>query len=250
MHGISYAQPICIQYRKASDVSVGDPVYVELRRLIIEGRYSPGTRLVEERLAQDLGVSRTPIRQALARVAADGLVAIYPNRGAVVRTFTRDDLIDAYDLRATMEGYAAYRAAGRASAAQIERMERAAEALEISIGRSFASREEEIHYLVAQNEIFHGTVIDASANRRLQALLPTIVDVPMQYRSFAHYTPAERQVSNFFHRGILRALRAADGDRARSVMQEHIYHGRDVLLESLGEDKETRRTEERETLTL
>jgi DNA-binding GntR family transcriptional regulator len=214
-------------------MTVVDPVYSELRRLIIEGRYEPGMRLVEERLAQDLGVSRTPIRQALARVAAEGLVVLYPNRGAVVRAFTRDDLLETYDLRAAIEGYAAYRAAGRVTDAQLVLLEQAAQALEVSLERTFPSREEEIHYLVAQNELFHTTVIAASGNGRLQTLLPTIVDVPLQFRSFAYYTPDERRISNFFHRSILRALHDGDGDRARSVMQEHIYRGRDVLLESL-----------------
>jgi DNA-binding GntR family transcriptional regulator len=214
-------------------MNAGDPVYSELRRLIIEGRYGPGMRLVEERLAQDLGVSRTPIRQALARVAAEGLVTIYPNRGAVVRTFTHADLIDTYDLRAAMEGYGAYRAAERISDEQLLLLEQTSLALELSLQRHFASREDEIHFLVAQNEIFHTTIIEASGNQRLRTLLPTIVDVPMQFRSFAYYTVEERGVSNFFHRGILRALRDGDADRARSVMQEHIYRGRDVLLESL-----------------
>ncbi|NJN19323.1 MAG: GntR family transcriptional regulator [Oscillochloris sp.] len=216
--------------------SGSDPIYQRLRRLIIEGYYPPGTRLVEDRLARDLGVSRTPIREALTRVAIEGLVQITPNRGAVVRTFSREDLIDTFDLRAVIEGHAAYRAALRITSSDLEQLEQTAVALESFETRRFSERNEEVHYLVEHNHQFHAAIIAASANRRLQAILPMVVDVPMQYRSFFWYTRSERAISNFFHRGILHALRQRDADRARALMQEHIYHGRDVLLESLRND--------------
>lgn len=216
-----------------SSDTVIEPVYQQLRRLIIQGAYPPGARLVEERLAQDLGVSRTPVRQALARVAAEGLVRIYPNRGAVVRTFTPDDLIQAYDLRAVLEGYAAYQAARRIDAAQLAVLEHEAAALERSMQQMFASREEEVHVLVAHNQVFHDTIVRASGNARLADLLPLVVDVPLQFRSFYWYTDEERRLSNFFHRSILHALHTRDPDRARALMQEHIYSGRDFLLKSL-----------------
>jgi DNA-binding GntR family transcriptional regulator len=217
----------------AADQPGADQTYSQLRRLIIEGHYAPGARLVEDRLARDLGVSRTPVRQALARVASEGLVQIFPNRGAVVRTFSREDLTEAYDLRAVLEGFAAFRAATRIDAAQLAELAQAATALERSLERQFATRAEEVHFLVGENQRFHGTIIAASGNARLPGILPAVLDVPLQYRSFNWYTREERAVSNFFHRRILDALQAHDADRARAMMQEHIYRGRDVLLESL-----------------
>jgi DNA-binding GntR family transcriptional regulator len=216
-----------------TDTDPADPVYRELRRLIIEGVYSPGARLIEERLAADFGVSRTPVRQALARVAAEGLARIYPNRGAVVRSFTRDDLVQNFDLRAVLEGLAAHQAASRIDAGQIATLERAAAALEAAPQQPFASHSEEVRYLVQHNHTFHSTIIAASGNQRLADILPLVVDVPLQFRSFYWYGPEERGFSNFFHRGILNALRQRDPDRARAVMQEHIYYGRDFLLQSL-----------------
>jgi DNA-binding GntR family transcriptional regulator len=215
------------------DTAQIDPVYRELRCFIIEGRYAPGVRLIEERLAHDLGVSRTPIRQALARAAAEGLVRIYPNRGAVVRAFTRDDLVQTYDLRAVLEGYAAHQAAQRITPAQFAVLEAEHAALKSSIRRQFASREEEVHFLVEHNQVFHDTIISAGGNQRLVDLLPMVVVVPLQFRSFYWYGHDERQISNFFHGSILAALRLRDGERARALMQEHIYSGRDFLLKSL-----------------
>jgi len=216
--------------------SESDPVYRRLRRMILEGHYRPGARLVEDRLARDLGVSRTPVREALARVAIEGLVHAAPNRGAVVRSFTRADLLDSFELRAVLEGHAAFRAAQRITPDQLAALEAAASALEGSLEQAFGSRQEEVHFLVAENQRFHATIVAASGNERLRAILPIIVDVPLQYRSFLWYSPEERATSNFFHRGILRALHDRDPDRARGLMEEHILRGRDVLLESLDED--------------
>lgn len=213
-----------------------EQVYLRLRRLLIEGHYPAGSRLVEERLAQDLGVSRTPVRQALARAAAEGLVQIFPHRGAVARSFTADDLLEIYDLRATLEGHAAYRAAGRITPAELAALTAAAEALEQALGRSFASRADEVHFLVEQNAIFHDTIIAAGGNGRLAGVVANVVNVPLQFRSFYWYSPDERRISNFFHRSILYALSQGDGDRARAMMREHIFHGRDALLKSLNDE--------------
>lgn len=212
-----------------------DTIYQELRRLLVEGHYSPGEHLVEGRLANDLGVSRTPVRQALARAAAEGLVKIYPNRGAVVRTFTHDDLVDAYNLRAVLEGYAAHEAALHITATQLAQLEEHAAALESIEQQVFASREEEIHFLVNQNQQFHDIIIAASSNQRLADLLPLVVNVPLQFRCFYWYSSEERRESNFFHRSILCSLHAGAPERARTMMQEHIYRGRDSLLRNLAQ---------------
>ncbi len=213
-----------------------DAVYLRLRRRLIEGHYPPGSRLVEERFAHDLGVSRTPIRQALARAAAAGLVQLFPNRGAVARRFALDDLLEIYELRAVLEGHAAARAATQIDAQQLDALEATASALEQAPAHGFASRTDEVHFLVAQSAHFHDTIIAASGNQRLAAMLGNVVNVPLQFRSFYWYSAEERRISNFFHRSILTALRHGDADRARAMMQEHIYHGRDVLIQSLREE--------------
>ncbi|MGQ9548708.1 MAG: GntR family transcriptional regulator [Roseiflexus sp.] len=227
-----------------TDETSADQVYQRLRRLLIEGYYPPGSRLVEERLAQDLGVSRTPVRQALVRAAAEGLVQLFPNRGAVARGFTVDDLIEMYDLRALLEGHAAYLAARRITAEQLVRMEMAATALEQSLTITFDRHQDEVHFLVEHNAIFHQTIAEAAGNQRLISMLNQIVAVPLQFQSFYWYRAEERRISNFFHRSILHALRLGDGDRARAMMREHIFYGRDVLLQSRSAEDSTASGEE------
>jgi DNA-binding GntR family transcriptional regulator len=215
-----------------------------LRRGILVGEYRPGERLVEEQIAAELGVSRTPVRQALTMLEAEGLVEIVQNRGAMVCSFSAEEVWEIYDLRAVLEGHAARRAADRIGLSEwrrlgelvgeMERLER-----DIQRGRS-ESPEENIRRLVARNQEFHGAIVAASHNRRLEKLVQRTVQVPLVFRAFFWYTPRERAVSNHYHRRILEALETGDGERAEIVMREHVYEGRDFVIRSLREEREGR----------
>src|SRR5712691_6146739 len=93
-----------------------------IREAILDGRLQPGERLKEERLARELGISRTPVREALLILQGEGLVEASPNRGATVRTHDADDLDDLYQLRALLEGFATRRAAARVTDEALERL--------------------------------------------------------------------------------------------------------------------------------
>jgi DNA-binding GntR family transcriptional regulator len=197
------------------------------------GAYAPGERLVESRLAEELETSRTPIREALRRLQAEALVEVYPNRGAVVRAFPPEYLEETYGLRAVLEGHAAHEAALRIEASQLALLEDQCQVLESALERSFRSRQDEVEFLVHHNTVFHNTIIEASGNARLRTLVGQVLDVPLHYRSFSWYTPQERQLSNFFHRRVVDALRARDAERAGYLMREHVYVGRDSLLKHM-----------------
>ena len=206
-----------------------------MRALILAGEYAPEERLIEEQLAERLGVSRTPVRQALTLLEAEGLVELAPNRGATVRSFTVADVWDIYDLRAVLEGHAARRAAGRIQGDEVGRLRELAAQMEGLAGR-FEDHEEEIRALVALNQEFHGTIVEASRNRRLERLINRTVEIPLMFKAFFWYTPHERVISNHYHRQILHALEDGDADRAEIVMREHVYEGRDFVIAALEED--------------
>ena len=216
---------------------VGAPVGVleRLRALILTGEYGPEERLIEEQLAERLGVSRTPVRQALTMLEAEALVELAPNRGATVRSFTVADVWDIYDLRAVLEGHAARRAAGRIQRDELARLGVLAAEMEGLAGR-FVDHGEEIRTLVALNQEFHGAIVEASRNKRLFRLINRTVEIPLMFKAFFWYTPHERVISNHYHRQILHALEEGDADRAEIVMREHVYEGRDFVIASLKED--------------
>lgn len=219
-----------------------------IRSKILLGEYGPDGRLVEWRIAEELGVSRTPVRQALATIEAEGLVEIFPNRGAIVASFSSNEVWQVYDIRASLEGLCARRAAEHIGEADLDTLRGLAiemESLDEDLRGSDAAPgplEDEAHKelvrrLVNANQDFHHTIVAASGNRRLRTLVQRTVQIPMVLKAFSWYRPTERAVTNHQHRKILRALERGDVVRAELEMTEHIYEGRDVVLRALEEDR-------------
>ncbi len=191
--------------------------------------------MIEEQLAERLGISRTPVRQALTMLEAEGLVEITPNKGAVVCSFGVEEVRDVYDLRAVLQGHAARRAASRIGKPELERLGQLCEEME-GLGSRFSDHEGEIRRLVSLNQEYHEMIVAASRNRRLERLVQHAVEVPLVFKSFFWYRPQERTISNHHHRQILNALESGDADRAEIVMREHVYEGRDFVIRVLEEE--------------
>lgn len=206
-----------------------------LRHLILIGKYGPGQRLREEELANDLTVSRTPVRQALMKLEAEGMVEIVPRRGATVCSFSVNEVWQIYDLRAVLEGHAARRAARRIHERDLGNMRKAIEEFEqYEFGGH--DQEQQVRWLVKCNQEFHGSVVAASGNQKLELLLQRTVEVPLLFKAVAWYTPYERSIANYHHQQILWALEEGDEERAEILMREHVYEGRDRVIRALEEN--------------
>lgn len=196
-----------------------------VRTAILDGRLAPGQRLKEEELARELGISRTPVREALLMLQAEGLVDAVPNRGATVRRHEADDLDDLYQLRALLEGHAARRAAPKISDEEIEVLRASCERFDALRGDADDLRE-----LVKENLLFHNTILEAAGSARLTQMVRKVIELPLVYRSYIWYSPAQKRISTHYHRQITNALAGRDADRAELVMKEHVYEARDVLV--------------------
>ena len=194
-----------------------------IREAIIDGRLVPGERLKEEELARELGLSRTPIREALAVLQAEGLVDTAPNRGATVREHDAEDLDDLYRLRALLEGYAASRASTNMPSKRVAELFASCERFEQITDGDIAA-------LVKENLLFHNTIIEAAASRRVAELVLKVIELPLVYKSYIWYSPEQRRISAHFHRQIAVAIEARDADRAESLMKEHVFEARDMLV--------------------
>lgn len=194
-----------------------EAVYEAIRRQIITGQRAGGEWLREEELATTLSVSRTPVREALRRLAAEGLVQHERNRGVRVASWTQEDLDEIFSLRSVLEPWASALAAagGRAPTDQLaslaDRMDRAA-----------AGPAPDFDEITELNNTFHRLVLDASGNRRLASMLVALVDVPLVWRTFSHYSPEALRRSLAHHHELVDALRAGDADWAESVMRSHV----------------------------
>ena len=196
-----------------------------VRTAILDGRLAPGQRLKEGELARELGISRTPVREALLMLQAEGLVDAVPNRGATVRRHEAADLDDLYQLRALLEGHAAHRAAAKIS-------EEAIAILRGSCDRFDALRgdADDLKDLVKENLLFHNTILEAAGSARLTQMVRKVIELPLVYKSYIWYSPDQKRISGHYHRQITNALAAREADRAELIMKEHVYEARDVLL--------------------
>ena len=194
-----------------------------IRQAIVDGRLPPGRRLKEEELARELGMSRTPVREALLILESEGLVESIPRRGATVRTYAVGDLDDVYQLRALLEGYAARRAATRISEEDLARLDE-------SCDRFDRLRGEEVLDLVKENVRFHSVILEAAQSTRLAGLVRSVIEIPLVYKSFYWYSAEQTLISQHYHRRLARALRSGDAERAELIMKEHVLEARDILL--------------------
>jgi DNA-binding GntR family transcriptional regulator len=210
-------------------------VYDRIRRGIVEGRYPPGARLVEQRLAEELDVSRTPIREAVRRLESEGLVVVARNRGAHVRPLTEADVADLYEARARLEAYAAELAAERAVPEQVAELHAAADAFAEEVAAGGRRTLARLRRLDAANARFHGTLQAASRHGRIRQLVAGAVDAPLVFQALQRFAPRELERSALFHGLIAEAVGAREPARAGRLMTEHVLQGRDALLAHLAD---------------
>jgi DNA-binding GntR family transcriptional regulator len=214
-------------------IQLGGPAYEQIRQAIVEGRYRPGQRLIEQRIAEELDLSRTPIREALRMLDAEGLVITEPNRGAIVRPIAAGDVEDLYELRGRLESYAAFRASKHRTDEHLAEMDEAIRGFGAGLRQVQSGNAADVRELTARNFDFHRAVIEAADHERLGVLLRRATDVPLVFQAFRIFDQASLERSDLFHRLIRDAIRARDAARAERLMVEHIDEGRDALLESV-----------------
>jgi DNA-binding GntR family transcriptional regulator len=186
----------------------------QLQDAILEGVLKPGERLRAEALAQRYGTSRTPVREALLQLEAQGLVEVEPNRGAVVRAFDRADLLDLYEVRALLEPAAAARAARRIDPDDIARLRANCDAAQRA--GDDADRQ------IALNEEFHRIIGDAAGSPRLAVAMRAVAGIPRSFRSVFWHSEEQRAESLLCHRRLVTAFRTRDAALAEAVMRMHI----------------------------
>lgn len=196
---------------------------VLLRRRIASGELAPGTWLREATVAAELGFSRTPVREALRSLAAEGLVELVHNRGARVVPWSPADVDETYRLRALLEGEAAGLAARRATAEHVAAMARAQERYERSIEAGAPTVER-----AGCNDAFHAAVVTASGSSRLPVLLAVVTSAALVARVIGTYGPDDLRRSVLQHRDVLTAVQKRDEALAVAAMRSHILAARYV----------------------
>ena len=198
------------------NLTLRERIAQHLRSEILGNRIPPGTLLQEVPLAEQLGTSRGPIREALGALAAEGLVTITPRRGAVVTALSRDEFRDAYQVREVLEALGARLAVPMISDAGLTAMAAAIDRMQVAA----AGRDVDLFF--DANTLFHGALMDASRNRKLVEMHARLVGQMGPYRRPSARLRGNLEQSIAEHQAILDAVRARDVEQATTLVLEHV----------------------------
>lgn len=204
----------------------GEAAYRHIRAAIADGRLKPGDRLREADLAEQIGLSRTPIREALGRLSAEGLVVNDPVRGVAVAELDYNMVTELYYMREVLEGTAARLAAQHASEVELAILDDLCEQYAAAVGNEAA--------LAASNRRFHETLYRCSHNRYLLNMVTVLHDALSLLGSSSTLGSPERGAETLReHREVVDAIRARDADAAERALRAHIRHAQKVRMHKL-----------------
>ena len=218
----------------AESIPVRERAYEHLKASILSGRFNPGERLAEEHLAKELGISRTPIREALHKLESEGLIKPLASRGFVASQDSKEDIEELFEIRAVLEGYALRLICGRITDTVLAQLEETVEKGEEAL------RRHGLDEIFQWNTRFHDTLHDLITDkRRLYHQMVTMRQYVLRYRKNTLQYPDGGARTVDGHRKILLALRLRDPDLCERVMREHIQQSKTDALQFLfTKDKE------------
>ena len=202
--------------RDLSSGRLSDPVAYVIRKAILSGVLKPGTSIPERVLAQELNVSRTPVREALFVLQGEGLVHLRHNRSALVAHFSQDDLHRVYALRGLLEGFSAECAAANPDRSHIPKVDHA-------LQRYLKLSEQATPIEQAQADLeFHESILDAAGSQLLYTITRQVLAVTITHRSRYAYTPEQLHEAQIQHESIYSAIAKGDYALAKWLMTNHV----------------------------
>ncbi|ANY84805.1 GntR family transcriptional regulator (plasmid) [Microvirga ossetica] len=208
-------------------MSLTETAHQVLRARVLSGELRPGAEFSESELADQLSMSKTPVREALGRLVAEGLIEAFPRRGYRVTPVTVKDINDLFAIRAMTEGTAASMAALNLTPADLDRLETLAEA------RYDPSQGESVQSFVKANRDFHIAIAEGANNPRLLAMVAAFLDECTRLFYLGALSRDVNPETSNDHRRIVGVLRLRDPDQARAAIVEHSEHTQQGILKAL-----------------
>lgn len=206
-------------------------VFEHLREAIITGMLRPGERLMELQLAEEMGVSRTPVREAIRKLELEGLVIMVARRGAYVSDLSMRDIAETFEIRGALESLAAGLAAERIAPEELEQLERTL----VSIGECIETSD--IQQIVTLDEEFHAILFAASRNLRLSQIVSNLREQITRFRRTSLSTPGRFKAVFQEHKGIVEAISERNSNLAQALAKEHIENAEHSVMEWVREHK-------------
>lgn len=189
-------------------------IHDTIKQRIITGEYTPGMRLIANDLAEELSVSRMPVREALTRLASTGLVELIPHKGAIVNELTAEDYVEIFHIRSVLEGLATRLACPNLTDDDLRKMREANGQIRTMID------EDDVQFQQV-NRIFHSTIWQRTNSKRLSALLSNLYSEAAQYRHIMVIMPGRLKEICEEHEQVLNALDRRDAEKAEQFVREH-----------------------------
>lgn len=209
-----------------------DVVFNTLRQAILKGELAPGERLMEIQLAEKLGVSRTPIREAIRKLELEGLVLMIPRKGAEVARISEKSLKDVLEVRRSLEELAIELACQRMTDADLQELER----MQVRFCEAIA--EGSAMEIAESDEAYHDVIYNCTRNTRLVQILNNLREQMYRFRLEYIKDEDKRQILRLEHEKILKALRSRHLAEARAAVREHIDNQEITVLKNIKEQEE------------
>ena len=200
--------------------SLREKIFLKLRQDILDGKYKAGDSLIEMKLAEEMGVSRTPVREAIRQLELEGLVYSIPNKGVFVEGITSQDIEDIYAIRECMEGLAARWAIERMDEQSLKELENLCELMEFYTGKGDLDRVGEL------NSKFHDLIFESTKSKPLKQILSDFQYYIGNIRLASLKSPGRAEQSLSEHKAIVEAFKDRDVERGERVLVEHIRNTR------------------------
>jgi DNA-binding GntR family transcriptional regulator len=215
-----------ILLKSDSKYSKKELAYQAIKQEIISNKLKPGTKLVERQLCESLNISRTPIREALQQLVADGLASTVTGEGVVVSEITYEDVRETFDVREVLEGLAAREFALYAGNEAVEKLMQL-------LTRFEEGSEQEGDAFVQYNRIFHQMIIDGTHNIKLRLMMNSINDQIDRITYLVGQDQEQAKAAHLQHRNLLNFLKQKDPQKAEIVMREHISDNKEYHLHNI-----------------
>lgn len=209
-----------------SNVTLRERIVDAIRSSIIKGDMRPGERVSEPALVERFGISRTPIREALRQLGSEGFLTVIPRRGARVATITEKDVVEFYDVRALLEGYAARLATPRITYSDLDKMLAYNEEMEKYHHSGDLQNNLRVH------RAFHDTINRASGNEQLRSLI-SVLGNKFQRFSIHIALSGKNQEAFLQHKNIVEAMRARDPDAAEALVRANALLGKELMIKEV-----------------
>jgi DNA-binding GntR family transcriptional regulator len=205
-------------------------VFESLREAIINRQLEPGERMMEIQLAEEMGVSRTPVREAIRKLELEGLVVMVPRKGAYVAGLSLKEVADVFEIRRALEGLAAELAVDRITDAELENLERYLVKIADEIDRG------DLNKVIETDTDFHTLLYEASRNQRLSQIINNLREHIQRFRATSLSHPGRMKEALEEHRRIVEAISSRDSETARRLAQEHIENAENSLMNVIHKD--------------